>query len=60
MPQAKKCWDDDVTLKVKVPDNPKKIYVFYDGTVLNDTDIKSLRNVRSWYQSQVDNNILFW
>ena len=56
---AKKCCDDAVTLKVKVPDNPKKIYVFYEGTVLNDTDIKSAsENVRSWYQSQVDNNIL--
>jgi len=51
---AKNCCDGNDTLYVNLPENPQKVYVFYDGTFLNDSQLKSAsENIRSWYQGKV-------
>jgi hypothetical protein len=56
---ARGCCDFNDTLRVNVPENPQKVYVFYDGTFINDTQLKTAsENIRSWYQGKVLNDEL--
>ena len=56
---ARGCCDFNDTLRVNVPENPQKVYVFYDGTFINDTQLKNAsENIRSWYQGKVLNDEL--